>query len=321
MEMRRSDVFCDCGLELQQTFSDIPGSGQWTGIKVIRQGDSADLKFRVKDSNGNRFLLRLADRTRYDHVRSACRILELLHQNNVPVSAPAGFGLCGRNSYVYLLTSWVYGKPAQERLPQHHKVIRYLLGQETAVYLYALHSCTAPTGPEQWAQQTRQRIDNALTACRGRDREPVCVRRLQQFVLDNCQVAAQQPQSVLHGDLTPANLIFSYEQSVGLIDFEKWHFGDPLADLAPVMTDFFRISTCFATGLLDSYFHYRVETRSFRRLAFYAALRMLQQYAAACAGDEAARQLVIEDIRQVVKEYNGFSSVVPAWYREMPRIE
>jgi serine/threonine-protein kinase len=305
---------------MQLPIRDVPGSDSWISIKAIHHGDSTDRKFKVKDQSGNRYLIRLSDKTHYDHGKFACSLLTVLHQNKVPVPCPTGFGVCDQNRSIYLMTRWVYGKPAPERLPEHHEAVQYLLGQETAVYISALHGCAAPTGPELWAEKVRQQIDQVQAACSADDKDFTSLRCLLQFVLDNAHIARQQPQCVLHGELTPANLIFSHESAVSLIDFEKWQFGDPLADLAPVITDFSCISSCFATGFLDCYFHYQTDVRTFRCLAFYAALRRLQQYVAACANGEAARQQAILDVRQLVQDYSGFSTVVPAWYKVMPQM-
>ncbi|MDW7657858.1 MAG: phosphotransferase [Bacillota bacterium] len=321
METMYSAVYDDCSRELQLPIRDVPGSESWTSVKTIQHGDSTDRKFKVKDQNGNRYMIRLLDKTRYDHGKFACRLMDMLYQNKVPVPCPASFGVCDQNRSVYLMTHWIYGKPAPERLPEHHETVQYLLGQETAVYLHALHGCEAPTGPDLWAQKICQQIDQVQATCSDADKDLSCVNSLLQFVLDNAHIVGQQPQRVLHGDLTPANLIFSYETSVSLIDFEKWQFGDPLADLTPIMTDFSHISSRFATGFLDCYFHYQTDVRTFRCLAFYAALRRLQQYAAACAAGEMARQLAIQDVRQLVKDYSGFSTVVPVWYRVMPQMK
>lgn len=320
MRKLRTDVYDDCSGALHLPIKDVPGSDAWVSVRAIHYGDSPDRKYRVKDQSGSRYLIRLTDKTRYDQGKFTFSLLNLLYQNEIPAARPAGFGVCDQNRSVYLMTHWVYGKTAQERLPEQHRTIQYLLGQDAAVYISALHGCKAPTGPELWAQKVSQQIEMLHASCSDSDRELSCISQLLHFVQENAPVVGQQPQCVLHGDLTPDNLICSYESSVSLIDFEKSQFGDPLADLAPVLTDFCRISSSFATGFLDCYFHYQIDIRTFRCLAFYAALRTLKRFVEACSEGDTARQSALQDVKQLLHDYNGFSTVVPAWYKIMPRM-
>ena len=104
---------------------------------------------------------------------------------------------------------------------------------------------------------------------------------------------------------------------VGLTGLENWQYGDPLAALAPVLVEMRRTSRHYVTGFLDCYFSYNIDIKSFHCLAFYAALYILEQFQAASLTEQAK---ICREIKDLCQSYNGFRTVVPRWYKPLPKI-
>jgi aminoglycoside phosphotransferase (APT) family kinase protein len=300
---------------------DIAGANQWIYIQPVKKGDSHDRKYEVRDHDDHHYLIRMADRTQYDKKKQEFNLLHILYNSELPVPQPIRHGLCGKGRFTYLMTRWIDGKTGYQRLPEHDQVMQYVLGHEIGVYLQVMHTCEVSERERHWSCLIDQEIQQLEKQCSKKDLRLVCIQRLFRFVRDHQSVTRHRPQAVLHGDLHAGNLVFSAEQSVSFIDFEKWKIGDPLSDLAPVMTDIQLVSRWFSVGFLDGYFQYQVGVRHFRLIAYYVALYILKKYLSIRPEYTEARRSALKWMRTLMKDFNGFRQVVPAWYKEMPRME
>ncbi len=272
-------------------------------------------KYQIEDASGDRCVLYLADKKDYSLIKQTFHLIKMLHENKILVPQALCYGVSEKNLAAYLVTGWLEGQPAGTFLPDQHEVSQYLLGQETAIFINSVHACSVDTESNGWSCYIGELIGKLASLAGPAVNQDVL--RLLDFVRQNQDLTLGRPQSVLYGQLLVDNLFCAPGSCVGLPNWENWQYGDPLADLASLVTDMRKVSDFFVTGFLDCYFSYKVDVKSFHCLAFYAALHMLKKYQAA---DAKERVKIARDIKAMNREYSNFSSVVPKWYKPLPRI-
>lgn len=302
---------------------DIPGSDNWQDVHLIQDADPYVSKLVIREHRGEKYLVRLYDWKKYDQVQNEYRLLKLLYQNRLSVPCPIEYGFCRNKQHVYLKTIWIEGKTTSQCLSTLSQVEKYLLGHQLGVSLYALHGCQSAVKSDSWHHRVQKKIQDIQCAYHDRKdhkKNTAFLLPMIQFIDRNKHIAMHQPQTVLHGNLHSEHLIVSGGK-INLVNFSSWCYGDPLFDLALIITNMSRINPHFVTGLLDCYFHYFIGTRQFRLLAFYSVIESLCHYFNSLEQEEKAQQTVMIEMQHLMQTYNGLKTVIPSWYRSVPRLK
>ena len=300
---------------------DIPGADQWVSLYQISDGDSPDLKFRVKDKDHQRYLVRLTDRLQYDRKKSEFELLQLIFARQVPIPRPVRFGLCNQGQSIFTMSEWIYGKAGAEHLIRQPGEDQYAQGIDAAVYLKTIHGSMAPPQSNNWPILINRKIIHMRHVCRERQIRAACADKLLDYLAAQSNLVANRPLSLLHGDFHIGNMVMTFENSLHLIDFEKWKFGDPISDMGPMVARMHAVSVPFMMGVLDCYFNFQISVQELRLLAFYAAIDAVAciVWAAETSPDRLPGALL--QARNLLKDYNHFRSIVPIWYKRLPEIK
>jgi len=179
-----------------------------------------------------------------------------------------------------------------------------------------VHFCKIPQRRNCWAEQQALRIARILDGYQSCRRKIPYDRKLLDLI-QRCQpLMANRPQVLLHGDFKNENIIMSYEYSLNLIDFDSWSYGDPMFDLANVLTSIHRFSQPYALGILDCYFAFRVTDLEMQLITCYAVLNLLERLVAQKNTDESVGQ-IFDEVRALMKDFQGFKRIDPVWYKRI----
>lgn len=305
----------------QAAIQSIPGSCEWVSYDSISHGDSSDQKFRIRDADGESYMLRIAAKTEYEQRKTEYSVMDYLYRQHAAVPRPVQYGVSKNGQSTYILRNWIAGDTCHDHLQRTDPVRQYALGHELAVSIAALHACDGQRSADEWSDQMNQRIRLAVNQLSSRDIQLVCIQKLIGYLRSNRKLVDDRPQTLIHGDINLSNIILSQGGSPYLIDFEKSQVGDPLYDFASVIVDISPVSCWFATGLLDCYFSYQVRTKIHQLIVYYAALRSLCRFSAACNQSRNKRQTALRQVQQVVKYYRDMTLVIPEWYEELPEMQ
>ncbi len=308
----------DCSIfSCEYDYSDIPGAESWVRFSEITEGNSSDRKFYVKNNERERFFLRIADCSLYDRKKNEFEYLKMIRGFGMPVPDPVGFGICNKGRSLYLQTRWIYGTPGPQKLADLDLYHQYYLGTDAGLCLKAVHYCQIPPRRNNWATIQRARAEKILKTYHGGRKKIGQDRKLLDFIQQCFPLLDDRPQVLLHGDFTTDNIILSHEYSFSLIDFDNWQYGDPLIDLANVLTHIHQISMPYAIGILDCYFAFDINDEEMRLLAYYAAVDLLERFTAAQIQSEQACEKIIEQARALIKAFHGFKNLDPTWYKRL----
>ena len=295
-------------------FADIPTASEWISVEPVNKGWSADRKYCVRTYGGERLMLRVsagaqadAKRAEYDAV---CRVAQL----GIRMSMPVAFGLCEGGASVYSLLTWLDGDEAGEVLSALPEACKYELGLEAGRMLRMIHSIPATESQQPWAERFNRKIDRNIGLCRA------CAVPLPgaERAIDYAQKARHlldgRPQCLQHGDYHTGNMILSPGQELGIIDFNRWDWGDPWEEFNRITLSS-RTSEAFASGQIDGYFAGAVPDAFFALLALYIASNLLGSISWAVPYGQRDVDAMLAIAADTMEQYREFETVVPAWYR------
>ncbi len=116
-----------------------------TGLQKITGGWSADKKYLVQNSDGEKFLLRItmsAEKLPYKQQEFAA--LKTLEKLDLPIPQPLDLAAAKDGETICMLLSWVPGKELTEAMPDRSPQDQYRLGLAAGKILRQLHTVPAP---------------------------------------------------------------------------------------------------------------------------------------------------------------------------------
>ncbi|MCD6579188.1 phosphotransferase [bacterium] len=284
--------------------------------KVIKLniGWSKDEKYYIESEIGEKFLLRVSDIEYYNDKKEEYMIMKEIYDLNIKMSAPIDFGKCDNNKYVYLLLSWIEGTAANEIITTFSEEEQYNLGIKAGLILKKFHSISAPDEQEDWEQRMLKKFDYHL------ERYKTCGIKVPndniaiKYINENLHLLKNRPQTFHHGDFHIGNFIITSDNTLGIIDFNRWDFGDPYEDFYKMMLFSRELSIPFAIGQIHGYFNNRVPNDFFEILALYIADVILFSVVWAIPFGENEIKEMLKRAEMIFSDYEYFNSAVPKWF-------
>ena len=211
----------------------IPGCETFINVEPITKGWMPyEKKYYIETSDGRRLLLRIADVSKYETQRALYTTLERIAELAIPMPRPVNFGFCDNNQSVYLLQTWVDGEDVESALPTLSETEQYCIGLKAGRLLKKIHSIPAPKGTEDWNINFDRMLHgeiesyNAKTELHSEQGDMII-----NFLRSNRKSLGVRPQTLLHGDYNPGNMIIMPSGELGAIDFGESSYGDPCWDI------------------------------------------------------------------------------------------
>ena len=110
-------------------------------------------------------------------------------------------------------------------------------------------------------------------------------------------------------------MIITEDESIGIIDFNRFDYGDP-------WEEFNRITWCvdvspeFASGRINGYFDNKVPLDFFKLLGLYIGSNQLSSLPWSMNFGQKQIDIMLNQVRNVLMHYNNFKNIIPSWYIE-----
>ncbi|MDF2593573.1 MAG: aph, partial [Clostridia bacterium] len=133
------------------------------------------------------------------------------------------------------------------------------------------------------------------------------------YIEHNRSLLLNRPQSFQHGDYHVGNMIITPVGELGIIDFNRFDYGDPWEEFNRI-TWCVSISPAFASGYINGYFDDAVPDMFFRLMALYIAGNQLSSIPWAIPFGQEEVNTMLAQAQDVLKWYDDFETYVPNWY-------
>lgn len=282
----------------------------FVSLEPIEKGWSEDKKFCAVKGDGEKLLLRVSPRERYDKRKALYEMLRKASILDIPMCRPVDFGTC--EGGVYMLHTWIDGVDAEEIIHSLDASEQYAHGISAGEILKKIHSIPAPEGQENWQSRFNRKMDRKIRMYENCPLKFEGAPLFVEYIEKNRGLMAGRPQSFQHGDYHIGNMMIE-EGVLTIIDFGRFDFGDP-------WEEFNRIVWCaqaapaFARGMVDGYFGGHVPEEFWRLLALYISSNMLSSVAWAIPFGQKEVDVMLDQARDVHLWYDGMKKVIPSWY-------
>jgi len=295
-----------------EELSSIPEFSGWSKIELIDKGWSSDKKYYIETINGERQLLRVSKIECYDAKVKEFEVMKKLGKLNINMSKPISFGTFNEDKNTYLLLSWVDGLSIGDVINSYPKREQYLIGVEAGKILKKFHSIE--NSNENNGTYVRNKFNRHLDSykqCGIKVNNDECAIN---FMKENIELINNRNETFQHGDFHIGNLVIDNNGVIGVIDFNRWKYGDPYEEFFKSFVFSRECSVDFAVGQINGYFNCEIPKNFFDIVALYLADTILYSVAWAIPFGEEEVKGMLNRAKMVLEDLNYFNNTIPNWY-------
>lgn len=289
----------------------IPFCKDVNSILTLDKGYSDDQKF-VLDG---RYLIRLFPRETIQARQEEFNLIKYFKKASPYLPEAIEIHELEGTNYAYMILSYIPGQDGEEALKHLPESAQFGSGVLAGKELKKLHALQAPKEISPWYKRQGRKISNYIEAFGEVPISEEIKHMLINYIRSHEHLMKGRPNTFQHDDFHPANLIFEEGKFVGIIDFQRYDWGDPLYDLTKLGYFSVRSSIPFSVGVVEGYFSPSGPDENFWRIyALYSAMHVVTAYVWGYRlGREHFRRLV-KYSKDVIEDHNYFTSTIPNWY-------
>ena len=277
-------------------------------LTPLCKGWSGDKKYRVETADGERFLLRVAEKSHHKQMKAYAADMHPAAMLGRAAQQPVALGKSG--SWAYTLLTWIDGNDLSEVLPSLPVSKQYAVGLQAGALLKQIHSAAPVKPPVDGDTLFRQNISEAIARHVSIGMSPDNSRVVIAYLEENRDMLGGRPRVFSHGDYNTGNLIVTPNGTLGAIDFLAY-FGDPWREFLAIPVGE-ETNPHYHTGLLNGYFSGRPPADFFAVLAYFGAIDALTRVSPDNSSD--ARKAGCRHINHIFQWFDHFQRTVPTWY-------
>ncbi|WP_227395934.1 aminoglycoside phosphotransferase family protein [Jeotgalibacillus aurantiacus] len=292
----------------------IPLISNYKEAVEIKKGFSSDEKYVIHMPNGNdKFLLRMFDVEELESKRTEFFILKRMQDYDVTCSQPVAIGEAGNRGY--MVTSYIEGEDAGDVMPTYSNQEQYSIGFEAGRELKKMHQFAAPSHIPSWysrkVEKHRKYID-AYLACGVKIKND---HKIMSFIDENIHLMKSRPNLFQHDDFCPGNIIVNDQKFAGVIDFNRYDWGDPIHEFLKIGIFTREISVPFSIGQIRGYFDDKEPDEDFWRLySLYLAMCVFSTVVWTLNTIPDNMDEMLDKVYTFLEDHDDFSRLKPKWY-------
>lgn len=295
-------------------------------IHPIAKGYSIDQKYLLTARTGEKYLVRITESDDIRVLTARRDQFELIRKMNkfsslVPHAYYFWFADYAQSCVMIL--AYAEGEDGEQALGQLSEGAQYKIGYRSGEELKKLHQLPAPSEVQPWHYLKRRKYEWYCSGFQRMKQNPegIDLGIIDTFIRKHIHLMEKVPQTFQHDDYHPANMILQNEDLIGIIDFNRCDWGDPIHDFNKIGFFTRNISVPFARGQVDGYFHHQIPPDFWDRYALYCAMSIIPDLVWSrlyeCrTGSDGEVEKSLTRIRIVYADHDGFSSAIPRWYSD-----
>ena len=299
-------------------FSDIKNFKNFKTIKKLNSGYSKDEKYHIITNTNENLLLRISDIKLYEQKIKEFKFIKQLNKLNFEMSKAIEIGKCNNGKNVYMLLTWLDGESLDKAITYFNESTQYELGVEAGKILFSIHNQKYNiTKNEDIKDKIIQNIINKLNIYI--DNKDIRVKndiQVINFINNNMFEILNLPPTYIHGDFHLGNLVYTKNNKIGVIDFNRVKISDRFEEF--YKNDLFNVpkSIPFSCGFIDGYFNYSIPDYFWKINSIYVAFSSMNtiRWSIKFGKDHVSKMK--KRCIDIFKEYNYFKEYIPKWYKD-----
>jgi len=285
-------------------------------IEMIHKGFSSDVKYIVYNKKGEKYLLRTAHIEQYSRKKEEFSILAELYKAKVNCPKPIEIGRLVDLEICYYLLSYIAGEDARDLLPLYSNRIQYEIGLEAGKDLMKINGICAPSVIGPWHERKINKYKAYFEAYKICGFQIKGEQKVIEFIENNINYLKNRPNRFLHDDFHVGNLIVNDAKYVGVIDFNRYDWGDPYLEFLKIGLFSREVSIPFSIGQIHGYFKNEIPNDFWQLYSVYLAMELFSAvvWTQKVVPEKLAEML--ERIEMILEDHKGFKLCVPTWYND-----
>jgi len=241
--------------------------------------------------------------------------IQLVNNLGINISEPLELGICCNEQRAYSIYTWMEGEDAIDKLPKLDRYKQYQLGVSAGEILKKMHTIHPLMSMQPWEIIYKRKIEKVIGFYDKCGYKIENDKKVIDFIKNNEKYLKCRPTTFQHGDYHLGNMIVTSKGDLGIIDFNRYGYGDPWEEFDRFIFTW-KTSVPFANGQIHGYFENNVPDEFFRLMSLYNARNLLASIPWSMGFDVSDLNIAIENAKLVYNEYDGFNAHIPKWYKE-----
>ncbi|NHN33951.1 aminoglycoside phosphotransferase family protein [Paenibacillus agricola] len=287
-------------------------------VSKVERGFSFDSKYFLSEANHQpAFVLRTAPLSQYVKKQAEYEVIQRVYDLGVKTSEPILFGTIEALELSYMVLRYVDGEEAAERLPTLTGDQQYQIGVNAGSELRLMHGLEAPAGLEAWHVRRQGKYLRHLAAYTSCGVQFDGEAKVNAFIGAHLQLMKDRPNRFQHDDFHPSNLLVKGESYSGVIDFNRYDWGDPYQDFLKIAYFSREVSVPFCIGQIHGYFDNKVPDSFWGLYALYTAMNLYPTLTWTLEVVPKQLESMKKRMAVVLEDHLGFERIIPTWYRNV----
>lgn len=284
-------------------------------IIKINKGYSSDEKFLVHPKEGNmQLLVRMFNVKELQSKKKEYSILESMQDYHVTCSRPIAIGEVGNRGY--MITSYIEGKDGEEEISKYSYQEQYCIGVEAGRELKKMHQLSAPDDMASWYSRKVEKHKNYIEAYLACDIKIKNDKKIISFIDENIHLMKGRLNLFQHDDFHLGNLIINNKKFAGVIDFNRYDWGDPIHEFLKIGIFSREISIPFSIGQIRGYFDQKEPDEHFWRLySLYLAMCVFFTVIWTLKTIPNEIDDMLDKVYRFLEDHDYFNRIKPKWYQ------
>ena len=291
----------------------IPELSNFRDIFQIKKGFSSDEKYVIHTNENHKLFLRIFNQEDLGSKKKEYYILEKMRDLNVHCSRPVSIN--EMENWGYLITTYLEGKDAEDEIPKHTINEQFNIGFEAGKELRKIHQYAAPNNISSWYLRKVKKHNKYMKdylACGVQIKDD---QKIINFIENNIHLMKHRPNLFQHDDFHPANIIVNNKKFAGVIDFNRFDWGDPYHEFLKIGIFNREVSVPYSIGQIRGYFNNEDPDEYFWRLySLYLAMCVFSTVIWSLKNVPDSLNDMLEKVYLFLDDHDYFNQIKPKWY-------
>jgi aminoglycoside phosphotransferase (APT) family kinase protein len=285
-------------------------------IDPIYKGYSGDSKYVVvKDDH--KYLLRTYSYNQHSGKMMEYNALLKMGEYGVNCSRPLEIGTIQSHGLGYMILTYIEGNDATDELPKYSSDDQYQIGLEAGRELLKINQYMAPDTMTSWYDRKILKHNKCMDEYSKIEVRINNDERIMSFIDENLPLMKNRPNQFQHDDFHVGNLILNDNAQLGVIDFNRCDWGDPIHEFLKIGLFSSEVSIPFSIGQIRGYHNPLNPDELFWRLySLYLAMNVFSAVVWILKVKPEELNITMEKLNRVLDDHNHFDLIKPKWYVE-----
>lgn len=280
-------------------------------IEPIEKGFSFEQKFKIQADSVD-YLARLSPLTSYAEKANEFALMQQLYANGVQCNRPISLFTDEASGAVCAVYSYVPGVDAEEQIANLPELTQYQIGVDAGRDLKRINNLRGETNTwkaRKWQKHKRYVERYFQQAYRFQHDEQVL-----RFIETHYDPTEADRDHLQHDDFHLGNIILHGESYGGVIDFNRYDWGDPLHEFVKLEWFTWPVSAAFARGQIEGYFDNRpLDDAICTQISVYIAMSIFSTIVWTLETHPHTWPEVEPLMQSILTRYDYFARVRPQW--------